>query len=168
VSKEVIPIGVQAVVPTNSGTAVFLGNEEKIFVIYMDPSVGGAISMFINGASKERPLTHDLMVALLQAFGAHVDRVIINDLQGGTYFARLILVAENELMQRQVVELDARPSDSIALACQQGAPIFVSREVWDEVEDMSDVLQRLGENKEDEGECEEEDSGGEGDENPDE
>jgi uncharacterized protein len=155
VSKEVIPIGVQAVVPTNSGTAVFLGNEDKIFVIYMDPSVGGAISMFINGSNKERPLTHDLMVSLLQAFGARVDRVIINDLQGGTYFARLILVAENELMQRQVVELDARPSDSIALACQQGAAIFVSRAVWDEVEDMSDVLQRLGETKDGESEDDE-------------
>jgi bifunctional DNase/RNase len=150
VNKEVIPIGVQAVVPTNSGTAVFLGNEEKIFVIYMDPSVGGAISMFINGAAKERPLTHDLMVSLLQAFGARVDRVIINELQGGTYFARLLLTVENELMQRQVVELDARPSDSIALACQQNAPIFVSRVVWDEVEDMTDVLHRLGENKEEE------------------
>lgn len=160
-SKEVIPISVQAVVPTNSGTAVFLGNEEKIFVIYMDPSVGGAISMFINGASKQRPLTHDLMVSLLDAFGAKVDRVVINDLQGGTYFARLILTAENELMQRQVVELDARPSDSIALACQQGAPIFVARVVWDEVEDMSDVLERLGDNKDGEDDEGDDDSTGE-------
>jgi bifunctional DNase/RNase len=154
-SKEVIPIGVQAIVPTNTGTAVFLGNEEKIFVIYMDPSVGSAISMFINGTTKERPLTHDLMALMLQAFGARVERVIINDLQGGTYFARLILVAENELMQRKVIELDARPSDCLALAAQQGAPVYVSREVWEEVEDMTDVLQKLGENKE--GEDEEED-----------
>jgi bifunctional DNase/RNase len=153
-NKEVVPIGVQAVVPTNTGTAVFLGNEEKIFVIYMDPSVGSAISMFINGTAKERPLTHDLMALILQALGARVERVIINDLQGGTYFARLILSAENELMQRKVIELDARPSDCLALAAQQGAPVYVSHSVWEEVEDMTDVLQKLGETKE--GEEEEE------------
>jgi bifunctional DNase/RNase len=156
-NKEVVPVGVQAVVPTTNGTAVFLGNEEKIFVIYMDPSVGGAISMFINGTEKQRPLTHDLMVLMMQAFGARVDRVVINHLENGTYFARLILVAENEILERKMVELDARPSDSIALACQQGAPLFVSKSVWDEVEDMSEVLQKLGEAKDDE-ESEEEES----------
>lgn len=157
-SKEVLPIGVHAVVPTTNGTAVFLGNEEKIFVIYMDPSVGGAISMFINGTEKQRPLTHDLMAMILQGFGARVDRVIINHLENGTYFARLILIAENEVMERKVVELDARPSDSIALACQQGAPLFVTKKVWDEVEDMSEVLQKLGESKDDEESGEEESS----------
>lgn len=154
--QKVVPVGVQAVVPTNAGTAVFLGNEDKIFVIYMDPSVGSAISMFINGANKERPLTHDLMALLMQALGAKVERVVINDLQGGTYFARLIVVAENEIQQKKIVELDARPSDSIALACQQRAPIFVSMDVWEQVEDMSDVLRKLSENKDDEDSDEEE------------
>jgi bifunctional DNase/RNase len=157
-SKEVLPIGVQAVVPTTNGTAVFLGNDEKIFVIYMEPTVGGAISMFINGTEKMRPLTHDLMAMMLQAFGARVERVVINHLEKGTYFARLILVAENELMERKVIELDARPSDSIALACQQGAPLFVSKEVWDAVDDMSEVLQKLGESKEDEDDSGEEEN----------
>lgn len=151
-----ISVGVQAVVPTNTGTAVFLGNNEKIFVIYMDPSVGNAISMFINGTAKERPLTHDLIALLLEAFGAKVQRVVINDLQGGTYFARLILLAENEIQQKKIVELDARPSDSIAIACQQKAPIFVSRNVWEEVDDMSEVLRKLSENKEEDEEEEEE------------
>ena len=50
--------------------AVFLGNEEKIFVIYVDPSVGSAINMFVNGTAKERPLTHDLMALILAAVGA--------------------------------------------------------------------------------------------------
>ncbi len=141
-------MGVQAVVPTSTGTAVFLGNEEKIFVIYMDPSVGSAISMFIHGAEKERPLTHDLIALILESLGAKVERVLINDLQGGTYFGRLLLSAENEIQERKLVEIDARPSDCIAMACQQGAPIYVSRQVWEEVEDMTDVLRKLGEGKE--------------------
>lgn len=142
-SKSVIPVQVRALIPTNAGVAVFVGNEEKIFVIYVDPSVGSAINMFLSGASKERPLTHDLMALVLAAVGAKVERVIINDLKSGTYFGRLIITAENELQQKKIIELDARPSDCIALATQQKAPIYVSHEVWEEVEDMSDVLENM-------------------------
>jgi bifunctional DNase/RNase len=142
-SKDVIQVQIKALIPTNAGVAVFLGNDEKIFVIYVDPSVGSAINMFVNGTAKERPLTHDLMALILAAVGAKVDRVIVNDLKSGTYFGRLIITAENELQQRKIIELDSRPSDCLAMATQQKAPIFVSREVWDEVEDMSDVLETM-------------------------
>ncbi len=141
-SKPVIPVEIRTVLPFNSGRAVFIGNEEKVFVIYVDESVGAAISMFINETPKERPLTHDLIAAL----GAKVERVIINDLKSETYFARLIISAENELFEKKIIELDGRPSDCIALAIQQKAPIYVSRDVWDEVEDRSDVLRHLEEN----------------------
>jgi bifunctional DNase/RNase len=142
-SKDVVQVQIKALIPTNAGVAVFIGNAEKNFVIYVDPSVGSAINMFVNGASKERPLTHDLMALILAAVGAKVDRVIVNDLKSGTYFGRLIITAENELQQRKIIELDSRPSDCLAMATQQKAPIFVSREVWDEVEDMSDVLETM-------------------------
>ena len=144
-SHTVIPVQVKALIPTNAGVAVFLGNSEKIFVIYVDPSVGSAINMFISDTAKERPLTHDLMALVLAAVGAKVDRVIINDLKNGTYFGRLIITAENELQQRKIIELDARPSDCIAMATQQKAPIYVSQDVWDEVDDMSDVLRKMEE-----------------------
>jgi uncharacterized protein len=151
-NKPVVPVTIKALIPTNAGVAVFIGNEEKIFVIYVDPSVGNAINMFLNGLAKERPLTHDLIALLLAALGAKVERVIINDLKSGTYFGRLILSAENELQQRKIIELDARPSDCMALAAQQKAPIYVSREVWDEVEDMSEVLQSMQEQQNQRGE----------------
>lgn len=153
-SKTVIPVQVKALIPTNAGVAVFLGNEEKIFVIYVDASVGSAINMFLAGASKERPLTHDLMALILAAVGAKVERVIINDLKNGTYFGRLIITAENELQQRKIVELDCRPSDCIALASQQKAPIYVSREVWDEVDDMTEVLEGMQRQKDESSEDE--------------
>ena len=142
-SKDVVQVQIKALIPTNAGVAVFVGNEEKVFVIYVDPSVGSAINMFVNGTAKERPLTHDLMALILAAVGAKVERVIVNDLKSGTYFGRLIISAENELHQRKIIELDSRPSDCLAMATQQKAPIFVSREVWDEVEDMSDVLETM-------------------------
>jgi bifunctional DNase/RNase len=140
----VVQVSVVAVVPTSNGAAVFLGNGQKVMVIHMEPNLGSVISMFINGIRKERPLTHDLIGLLLAAFGAKVDHVVINDCQQGIYFARLIISAENELHARKVVEIDARPSDSIALAIQQRAPIYVDKKVWDEADDMSDVLAKIG------------------------
>ncbi len=144
-----IPVEVKGLIPTNAGVAVFLGNDDKVFTIYVDHTVGNAIGMFMNGAEKERPLTHDLIALLMQALGAKVQRIVINDIKSGTYFGRLILTVENELQQKKIIELDARPSDCIALATQQKAPIFVSQQVWDEVEDMSDVLQQMSEQSQD-------------------
>jgi len=153
-SASVLQVEIKAVVPASAGRAVFIGNEEKVFVIYVDRSVGDAILMFMNGTPKERPLTHDLIGSILTGFGARIQRVIINDIQGSTYYARIIVEAENELDAKKIVELDARPSDSIALAIQQNAPIFVTRQVWDEVEDMSDIVRRLDEGEGQEGETE--------------
>lgn len=143
-NKDVIEVQVRAVLPLEGSFAVFLGNESKVFVIYIDESVGTAISMFMRGVSKERPLTHDLVGHLLLAFGAKVERVVINNINGSVFHARLIISAENELhTTRKVIELDARPSDSIAMAVQQSAPIFVAKNVWDTVEDVSDTLAQI-------------------------
>lgn len=141
--KKVLPIAIKAVIPTANGCALFLGNEEKVFVIYIDPLVGNAINQLLQGEHHERPLTHDLMGMLLTGLGAKVDRIIINDLKGATYYGRMIVSVENELQQRKVLELDARPSDCLAMASLQNAPVYVTREVWDEVEDMSEILKSM-------------------------
>jgi bifunctional DNase/RNase len=140
-SKPVVEVQVRAVAAVSSGCAVFLGNEDKVFVMVVDQSVGAA--MFLQGTQKERPLTHDLLANVLRALGAKIDRVVVNDLKDGTYFARLVLSAENETQQKKIIEIDARPSDCIAMATQQSAPIFVSLDVWDEVEDMTEVLRKI-------------------------
>ena len=119
---------------------------ERLLPIWIGSAEADSILMEINNVKKERPLTHDLIGHLMAALGAKVDRVIINDLKSETYFARLIISAENELFEKKIVELDGRPSDCIALAIQQKAPIYVSRDVWEEVEDRSDVLRHLEEN----------------------
>lgn len=142
-SKEVVETQLRAVVPLEGSFAVFLGNDAKTFVIYVDEPVGTAIAMSMRGMTKDRPLTHDLLGHVLRAFGAKVERVVINHLDGGVFHARLIITAENELQQRKVVELDARPSDSIALAVSQNAPIFVSHHVWEQVDDVSETLQDI-------------------------
>ncbi len=144
---QVVPVQLKAVVPAANGAALFLGTEEKTFVIYVDANVGHAINMFVSETEKERPLTHDLMAHFLAALGAKVERAVINDVKNSTFFARLIISAENELHQRKIIELDARPSDGIAMAIQQKAPLFVSRDVLDEVDDASDALKQLESSK---------------------
>jgi|ERR1700730_600096 len=144
-SKPVVEVKVRAVAATSGGCAVFLGNEDKVFVMFVDQSVGTAITMFMQGAQKERPFTHDLLASILRALGAKIERVIVNDLKGGTYFARLVISAENESQQKKIIEIDARPSDCIAMAIQQTAPIYVSLDVWDEIEDMTEALRKMQE-----------------------
>jgi uncharacterized protein len=142
-SKPVVEVQVRAVAAMSGGCAVFLGNEDKVFVMFVDQTVGAAITMFMQGTQKERPLTHDLLANVLRALGTKIDRVIVNDLKDGTYFARLVLSAEDELQQKKIIEIDARPSDCIAMATQQSAPIFVSLDIWCEVEDMTEVLRNI-------------------------
>ncbi len=154
--NEVIEVAVKGVMPTANGCAVFLGNDEKAFVIYVDHSVGNAISMTLNGIKKERPLTHDLIGSILLGLSVGLERVVINDVSEGTFYARIILHMKNEL-GRKIIEVDARPSDSIVLALQQKKPIFVAQKVFEAVEDMTEILERVLKQQEEEGETEEED-----------
>ncbi len=135
-------VNVKGVMPTSNGCAVFLGGEEKTFVIYVDPAIGNAINMTINQVKKERPLTHDLIGLILKGLETSIERVLINDVDEGTFYARIILQMENEL-GKKIIELDARPSDSIVLALQMQQPIHVSRRVLDNVEDMTEILDRI-------------------------
>ena len=140
--NAVVEVEVKGVMPTSNGCAVFLGNEEKTFVIYVDTGIGNAIQQAVNGIQMERPMTHNLMVSILDGFEAELDRVIINDVEEGTFYARLILSMENEL-GKKIVEIDARPSDSIVLALLSERPIFAARSVFDTVDDMTEILAKI-------------------------
>ncbi len=139
--QDVVPVQVRGILPAAGGVAVFIGNDEKVFVIQVEKGIGTVISNFLRKAHNERPLTHDLMGNIFKGFGITLERVVITDLKNQTYFARLILKEENELGIK-LVEVDARPSDCIALAVAQGRPILVSRALFEVVEDTSDVLQQ--------------------------
>lgn len=143
---EVLPVQIRGILPANNSCALFVGNEKKVFVIQVEPQMGAVIGMFLRDTPKERPLTHDLINRVFLGFGISVERVIITDLKNSTYFARLILQQQNELCtERKIVELDARPSDCLALAAAQKKPIFVSAKLFEQVEDMSKVLEQMNE-----------------------
>ena len=142
--NEVVPVQIRGILPANSGCAIFVGNDEKVFVIQVEHNLGAVIGMFLRDQPKERPLTHDLMVNVFRGFGITVERVIITDLKNSTYFARLILKQENEL-GKKLVEIDARPSDCLALAAAHKRPVFVSKPLFEQVEDMTEYLDKLNE-----------------------
>jgi len=142
--KDVVPVAIRGILPANSGCAIFVGNDDKVFVIHVEKQIGAVIGMFLRNHPKERPLTHDLMLQIFRGMGISVERVVITELRESTYFARLLLKQENDLGQN-VLEVDARPSDCLALASAAKKPIFVAKALFDSVEDMSEILEQMNE-----------------------
>lgn len=142
--KDAVPVEIRGILPTNSGCAIFVGNDEKVFVIQVEHNMGAIIGMFLRDTPKERPLTHDLIASILKGFGITVERVIITDLKNSTFFAKLMLLQENEL-GKKIVEIDCRPSDCLAIATAQKRPIYVAQSLFEQVEDMSEALERINE-----------------------
>lgn len=100
---------------------------DRYLPIWIGPWEASAIAMRLQGLTPERPLTHDLFVAALEAIEARVARVVISDLADETFHARLFVERDG-----RVGEVDARPSDALALAVRVGAPIFAAPSVLDQ------------------------------------
>lgn len=102
---------------------------ERQFPIVIGIFEATSIDRRVKGYQTPRPLTHDLIVSIVEQLDGELDSVVISDLRDGTYFAELRVRREGEL-----VEIDARPSDAIAVAvtCDPPLPIFVNEEVLEE------------------------------------
>ena len=87
-----------------------------------------SIDRRVKGLESPRPLTHDLLANVIEQLGGELQDVFISELREHTYFARLRVRRDGELL-----EIDSRPSDAIALAVTVNAPIYVAEEVLDEV-----------------------------------
>lgn len=101
-----------------------------------------AISSVINNVSFDRPMTHDLMLTMIEELGASVTRIEVTDIEKGTFFAEIVLSTETETLR-----IDSRPSDAIALAVRANCPILVSDGVLEEAgapiqEDNSSMIKR--------------------------
>lgn len=140
--NDVVPVALKGVMPTSNGCALFLGPEEKTFIIYVDQGIGQTISMIVNEVRRERPMTHEFIGHLFVGFGIELDRVIINDVDNGTFYARVILRMENEI-ERKIVEIDARPSDAISVALHLKRPLYAHRSVLAKVDDVTHLLERI-------------------------
>lgn len=108
-------------------SVIFRDGQGRRMAIWLGQFEAWAISFALDGQTPERPMTHDLTIALLEAAGATVTEAAITDLRDETFYAVLTL----QLADGTAREMDARPSDAIALALRSNCPIFVAADVWD-------------------------------------
>lgn len=98
----------------------------RVLPIWIGAPEANAIAMEMQGAKAPRPLTHDLLKQVLTGLGGTLQRVFISSVKDNTYFAELLISRADELVQ-----VDARPSDSIALALRVQAPIYASEALFE-------------------------------------
>jgi bifunctional DNase/RNase len=100
---------------------------ERTFPIMIGIFEAMAIDRRVKNVKPPRPLTHDLLNSLISSLGGVLERIVINDLRDNTFFAKLIIRRDG-----QEIEVDARPSDAVALAAQDNTPIYVEESVLEE------------------------------------
>ncbi len=117
-----------AVDPNLKTPSVILTDEEekRYLPIWIGVAEATAIFIQLNDQALPRPMTHDLLKNVITALGAKVNKIVVNDINQNTFFARIFLETSDST---EKIEIDARPSDAIALALRTNSPIFVSEKV---------------------------------------
>lgn len=121
----------------NSNPIILLTDEEeeKILPIWIGILEAHAIAISIEGATVQRPMTHDLMVGVFGRLKVSLNRVVINDIRENTYYAELHLdTPEGELV------IDSRPSDAVALAIKSSAPVFMAEKLLGSMFKIKDLF----------------------------
>ncbi len=99
---------------------------ERYLPIWIGPAEADAIAVKLQGVNVPRPLTHDLLVSVIESLGASVNSIVVSDLKNDTFYAKIMLNVDGN-----VVEIDSRPSDALALAVRSEVPIFADESVMD-------------------------------------
>jgi bifunctional DNase/RNase len=102
-------------------------DSNRYLPIWIGPFEADAITIQLQGVQVARPLTHDLLKSFIRALGVKVSHIVVNDLRNNTFFAQITVDNDGKELN-----IDARPSDAIALAVRVGAPIFVAEQVMDQ------------------------------------
>jgi len=104
-------------------------NGDRSFPIVIGMPEILALDRRLKGIELPRPMTHDLLANVIEQMGASVQKIVINDLRDHTFFARLHVERDGE-----VIEIDSRPSDAIALGAGLNVPIFVHQRVFEKMQ----------------------------------
>jgi len=145
--KDFVEVSVMGVMDTKGGHAVVLKYEKEgiLLPIWIGPSEAFAIQLRLGRQRFQRPLTHDLLDKVMHELGGKLIKIHVDDLKDNTFLGT-IFIKRN----KKVISIDARPSDSIALAVGNNAPIFVAKSVLD----RAGVREEEGEKKQEENEQE--------------
>ena len=118
---------------------------DRVLPIWIGPGEASAIAMQMGGITFQRPLTHDLLVSIVGGLGGTLQRVLITRVKNSTYFAELIIARDGDL-----ISVDARPSDSIAIALRAEARIFADEDLLESTSEIMHDAQSDGPVDEDE------------------
>jgi len=133
---QLVPMSIKGLMldPVSNSPLVVLKDEaDKFFLpIWVGIFEANAIALQLENVSTPRPMTHDLLKNMIADLDARVSRVVISDLRDSTFFAQIRLITGSKTL-----EVDARPSDAIALALRTEAPIFVAQSVLDQAQTIS-------------------------------
>ena len=99
---------------------------DRYLPIWVGPAEADSIAVNLQKVSVPRPLTHDLLTEIIQTLGGNLDHIVVNDLKEDTFFAKIVLEVKGKQM-----DIDARPSDALALAVRMSVPIYVDDSVLD-------------------------------------
>ncbi len=127
---EVEGIGVSVDQDGSGAPAVVLSACGKMVPIFISPGQAQSMAFALEGEPAERPLTHDLLIEMITEFGGAIDRVRVDDLADGTFYAKVDAERYDE-GERDPFVFDARPSDGIALSLRVDCPILVAETVID-------------------------------------
>ena len=115
-------------------------DSDRYLLIWIGTPEAGAIALSMQGIAVARPMTHDLLKSVIEAMGGVVQSILVNDLIDNTFYARVIVEVDG-----RTIEVDARPSDAIALALRAHATIYVSEKVLDEAGITASSEEKTGE-----------------------
>jgi bifunctional DNase/RNase len=127
---------------------VLLRAREEVVPIFVSSDQAQSMQLALEGEPFERPLTHDLLVEMVAEFGAAIDRVRIDDLADGTFYAKIDTEQYLDDRRKEMV-FDARPSDGIAIALRVDCPLIVSDEVVDEAGQPPEAFEEAPEEDDD-------------------
>jgi bifunctional DNase/RNase len=136
---DVVGVGTGSA-PGGDVPAVILSARGEYVPIFVSADQAQSIGLALEGETFDRPLTHDLLVEILTEFGGAIDRVRVDDLRDGTFYAK-VDAERYEDGEPEGFVFDARPSDALALAVRVDCPIVVSDEVIDEAGRPQDSVQ---------------------------
>lgn len=139
---SLIPVSVIDICPSPYGYAIFIKASKKIFVIYVDRARGIAMQSAFEHAKTERPLSYEFVSQMLDALDGTVNSVVIYREENGTFFTYMKVSMENEIGSK-IAEIDGRPSDTIAVAMNANAPIYIYEDVLKKLPDMSEAYAKI-------------------------
>lgn len=133
------PVKIQKIELSSAYTACYLGTEDRLFVIFLPPTSGKLLQQLIANAPLERPSSFDVILSLISGNTIKPIQVVIDDEKDGIYFTKIFLEKTGSDFL-EILEIDAKPSDSLALTIKFQIPLFVTSSLLERLPNLNETV----------------------------